>query len=167
MENSFQSINDSDRIWVYQAERSLSSEEVNIIQHSGNEFVATWATHGKPLRAEVIVLHQLFVIVVLDERQALASGCSIDKSLGWISVLGTQLHINFTDRMQVAWMDETKNIHAAPLPEFEALAERGELEADTLVFNNLVFNGREIKNNWLIPAKESWHNRYFPISLEN
>jgi hypothetical protein len=166
MENRFQSINDSDRIWIYQAERMLSNEEVMIIQESGNKFVTSWAAHGKPLRAEVIVLHQLFVIVSLDERQALATGCSIDKSLGWISALGNQLHINFMDRLQVAWLDEQKNIQLASLQEFEALAERTELDSDTLVFNNLVFNGEELRNNWLIPARESWHNRYFPVSYE-
>jgi len=167
MENRFQSINDSDRIWVYQAERKLSLEEVTIIQNSGNEFVTTWSAHGKQLRAEVIVLHHLFVIVSLDERQALATGCSIDKSLGWISTLGSQLHINFIDRLQVAWMDEQKMIYLASLSEFEALVGLGEIESDTLVFNNLVFNGEELKNNWLIPAKESWHNRYFPVSFQN
>jgi hypothetical protein len=166
METRFQSINDSDRIWIYQAERMLSTDEVTIIQKSGNEFVASWAAHGKQLRAEVIVLHNLFVIVSLDERQALATGCSIDKSLGWISALGAQLHINFIDRLQVAWLDEQKNIQLGSLNEFEALAERAEIESDTLVFNNLVFNGEELKNNWLIPAKESWHNRYFPVSHE-
>jgi hypothetical protein len=166
MENRFQSIDDSDRIWIYQAERILSPEEVTIIQKSGNEFVASWAAHGKQLRAEVIVLHNLFVIVALDERQAVATGCSIDKSVGWMSELGAQLHINFMDRLQVAWFDEQKIIQLASLQEFEALAERTELDSDTLVFNNLVFNGEELRNNWLIPASESWHNRYFPVSYE-
>jgi hypothetical protein len=31
----------------------------------------------------------------------------------------------------------------------------------TMVYNNLVFSGKELKNNWKIPAKESWHSRYF------
>ena len=65
MEIALQHIQDSDRIWVYQANRFLTEAEIELIQTSGNAFVASWATHGKPLRAEVSIVYNLFVIVYL------------------------------------------------------------------------------------------------------
>lgn len=161
MEEAFDHIQDSDRIWVYQANRFLTEVEIELIQTSGNAFVTSWATHGKPLRAHVAIAHNLFVIVSVDEEQAKASGCSIDKSVNWISTLGHDLHIDFLDRMQIAYKDEQNLVHIHPMNEFEHLAANGQIEPSTLVFNNLVFNGKELKNAWNIPAYESWHNRFF------
>jgi hypothetical protein len=161
MEKAFEHIQDSDRIWVYQSNRFLSEAEIELIQTSGNAFVASWATHGKPLRANVAITHNLFVIVSVDEEQAKASGCSIDKSVNWISTLGRDLHIDFLDRMQIAYKDERNIVQIHPMNEFEQLAANSQIESSTLVFNNLVFNGKELKNSWNIPASESWHNRFF------
>jgi hypothetical protein len=161
LEKVFGHIQDSDRIWVYQSNRFLTEVEIELIQTSGNAFVASWATHGKPLRANVAITHNLFVIVSVDEEQAKASGCSIDKSVNWISTLGRDLHIDFLDRMQIAYKDERNIVQIHPMNEFEQLAANGQIESSTLVFNNLVFNGKELKNAWNIPATESWHNRFF------
>ncbi len=161
MEIALQHIQDSDRIWVYQANRFLTEAEIELIQKAGKTFVASWATHGKPLRAEVAITHNLFVIVSVDEEQAKASGCSIDKSVNWISALGRDLHIDFLDRMQIAYKDEQNVVQILPMNEFEQLATDGQIESSTLIFNNLVFSGKELKNSWNIPASESWHNRFF------
>ncbi len=161
MEIALQNIQDSDRIWVYQANRFLTEAEIELIQTSGNAFVASWATHGKPLRAEVSIVYNLFVIVSVDEEQAKASGCSIDKSVNWISTLGRDLHIDFLDRMQIAYKDEHSIVRILPMNEFEQLAADGQIESSTLVFNNLVFSGKELNNSWNIPASESWHSRFF------
>jgi hypothetical protein len=32
---------------------------------------------------------------------------------------------------------------------------------NTLVFNNLVVNKAEFLSQWEVPAKDSWHARYF------
>ncbi len=161
MEIALQHIQDTDRIWVYQANRFLTEAEIELIRTAGNAFVASWATHGKPLRANVAIAHNLFVIVSVDEEQAKASGCSIDKSVNWISTLGRDLHIDFLDRMQIAYKVEQNVVRIHPMNEFEQLAANGQIESSTLVFNNLVFNGKELKNAWNIPASESWHNRFF------
>jgi hypothetical protein len=161
MEKAFDSIRDTDRIWVYQANRVLTEDESEYIQKSGMLFVSGWAAHGKPLRADVLVIRNLFVVVMVDEAQAKASGCSIDKSVSWINAIGQEFQIDFLDRMQIAWLDDNGSLQINPMAEFETLASKGQIESDTLVFNNLVFSGKELKNAWMIPAHESWHNRFF------
>ena len=167
METAFQHIEDSDRIWVYQANRVLSKEEIIAITDSGKMFVANWAAHGQPLRAEIMVLDNLFVVVMLDERQAMATGCSIDKSIGWITAMGLKLGVDFMDRTQVVWFDDNEQLQISSLDEFETLADQVQISSDTMVYNNLVFSGKELKNNWKIPAKESWHSRYFKEKFQD
>ncbi|MFM2285439.1 MAG: hypothetical protein RLZZ543_936 [Bacteroidota bacterium] len=161
MEKTFEHIRDTDRIWIYQSNRILTEDEVNVIKESGTLFVANWSAHGKKLRSDVMLLKNLFVIVMVDEEQAKATGCSIDKSVNWIASLGRDLHIDFLDRMQVAFMDEADHLQLVTMDEFESLAKSGQIDADTLVFNNLAFSGKELKNSWITPARESWHNRFF------
>jgi hypothetical protein len=167
METAFQNVQDSDRIWVYQAKRILSTEEITALTDSGKMFVTNWAAHGQPLRAEIIVINCLFVVVIIDERQAMATGCSIDKSIGWISAMGLKLGIDFMDRTQVAWYDDNEQLQISSLDEFETLANQGLISSDTMVYNNLVFSGKELKSNWLLPAKESWHSRYFSENIRS
>jgi hypothetical protein len=63
--------------------------------------------------------------------------------------------------MQIAYKDEQNVVRILPMNEFEQLATNGQIESSAFVFNNLVFNGKELKNSWNIPASESWHNRFF------
>lgn len=164
MKPLFETIQDTDRVWVYQSNRLLSEEEVEYITLSGQRFTASWAAHGKALRAQVQVVHNLFVVVNVDEMQAKASGCSIDSSVHWISALGKELHIDFFDRMRVAYLNKDSRIEIADAPEFEQLAHAGMIESDVYVFNNMVFSGKDIRNSWLVPATESWHSRFFEMA---
>jgi hypothetical protein len=161
MEN-FTHINDSDRVWIYQANRVLNNEEVGIIKASGNEFISSWAAHGKKLHAGVMVLHKLFVIVYMDEKQEKASGCSIDASVHWISALGEDLGINFLERTKVAYVNEEKTIELVTLEELEKRISLALFDENTEVFNNMVYSGKDLKHSWRSMLKNSWHSRYLP-----
>jgi hypothetical protein len=163
MKPLFETIQDTDRVWVYQANRLFTNEEAEFITLSGKRFTDSWAAHGKSLRAQVQVVHNLFVVVNVDEMQAKATGCSIDSSVHWVSSLGKELGIDFFDRMRVAYLDKDSRIEIADAAEFEHLAHSGMIESDVYVFNNMAFIGKDLRNSWLIPANESWHSRYFEV----
>ena len=57
-----------------------------------------------------------FVVVAVDEVQALASGCSIDKSVGFIKQLEMDLNLMLTDRMVVVF-ERDGAIHSTRLHE--------------------------------------------------
>jgi len=81
------------RLWVYKTARDLSHAEQNLVRDRGAAFTSSWAAHGSPLDAVVDVLHNRFVVLAVDEDQALASGCSIDKSVGFIKQLEHDLNL--------------------------------------------------------------------------
>ena len=72
------------RIWIYQSATILTAQQKSEIETKATFFIDDWTAHGKKLKATIEIFHNLFVVVFADEKQALASGCSIDKSLKFI-----------------------------------------------------------------------------------
>ena len=155
----FNKVPDHARVWVYQTDRNLSDAEVQYIQQTLDFQINNWAAHGTNLAGSVQVLHNRFVIVVVDEMQNQASGCSIDASTRWLKDLGAELNIDFFDR-SVAFLknDELQTIEIGKI---KSLVTDEILTSDTLIFNNLVPNIQEFKNNWNVKASDSWMKRYF------
>lgn len=164
MEKFLSEVSDTNRVWIYQANRFLSEQETAIVKQSALQFVQNWAAHGKKLSSGADVIENLFVVVHVDEAQAKASGCSIDSSVHWITALGKDLRIDFLGRTDVAYKDINDSLNLVKLNEFEDLVNRGEIDENTQVFNNMAFSGRDLKYSWLTTVKESWHSRYLPAS---
>ena len=146
------------RVWVYQSNRPLSEVEVKTIENSGLDFINNWTAHGASLKASFDVLYHRFVVLSVDEAQALASGCSVDKSVHFIKEVEKQLNLNFFDRMQVAYR-KGEEIAACSLFEFEKLALQNFVNASTIVFNNMVNTKFSFDTEWEVPLKQSWQSR--------
>jgi hypothetical protein len=146
------------RLWVYQSNRALSEPEIKSIQSEGEIFVNEWSAHGAALRASFEILYDRFVVIAVDEKQAMASGCSIDKSVHFIKDLEKKYILNFFDRMQVAYKKGDK-IEAVAFPEFEKLASNKSVDENTIVFNNMVASKTAFDTEWEVPLKKSWQSR--------
>ena len=147
------------RVWVYQSNRKLNDTEVTAIQKAGAAFIAEWAAHGASLKASFDVLDNLFVVIGVDEQQALASGCSIDKSVRFIKELEQQLNLNFFDRLRIAYVDNNE-IKTCGISTFEELAKSAKINHDTIVFNNMITTKAAFDSEWRVPAKNSWQKKY-------
>ncbi|HEX8515652.1 MAG TPA: ABC transporter ATPase [Bacteroidia bacterium] len=146
------------RVWVYQSNKALSADEVMAIREAGEKFISGWSAHGAALRASFDILYDRFVVIGVDEKQALASGCSIDKSVHFIKDLEQKLKLDFFDRMQVAYKD-ANDILACSLNEFEKLAKDNKVNEETIVFNNMVSSKTAFDKEWEVPLKQSWQSR--------
>lgn len=155
----FEKLPDYARVWVYQADKALNNAEQNHIQQVLEEQVNQWAAHGVPLVGSVQVLLNRFIVVAVDEVQNQASGCSIDASTRWLKELGTAMNLNFFDR-SVAYVDGDE-IKTVEMLKIKSLVAEGIIQADTIIFNNLVPNIGEFKTNWQVIASASWMKRYF------
>jgi hypothetical protein len=147
------------RVWVYQCERFLTPNEVHTITEEGKKFLSSWNTHGMPLRAELIVYENLFLIMVLDEAVTEASGCSIDQSMKFISEIENYTGCSLTNRMSVSlYVDDKMMI--TDLNQLSHLKEKGIINENTFVFDNLVDSLAKLRNNWRVKIGESWHARF-------
>jgi hypothetical protein len=156
--NSIKNMPPDARLWVYQNDRILSDEEVITIQKEGEKFISGWSAHGALLNASFEVLCNCFIVLAVDEQQALASGCGIDKSVHFIKQLEQQLHLNLFDRMKVAYRSGNE-IRIVSFNEFEKEALAKNVNEDTIVFNNVVSTKAAFDNEWELPLKKSWQSR--------
>lgn len=147
------------RAWVYKAARDLGQAEQRLIRERGAVFTASWAAHGAALDACVDVLHDRFVVVAVDEAQAQASGCSIDKSVGFIKQLEQDLNLMLTDRMVVV-VEREGRVQGVRLQELPSLLAEGLIGLDTIVFDDLVATVGDLRERFRVRLADSWMRRF-------
>lgn len=155
----FNELPDSSRIWIYQANRSFSDQELTEITHKLEEFITTWTAHGANLRASFEIRYKRFIILALDQQMNAATGCSIDASVHFIQQLEKDYQVDLLDKMNVSYK-QGEHIAYKTLTDFRKMAKDKAVSPKTIVFNNLVNNKEEYENSWEVPASESWHNRF-------
>ncbi|MFN0013596.1 MAG: ABC transporter ATPase [Saprospiraceae bacterium] len=146
------------RVWVYVSNRPLSDVEAQFVREALHDFTRQWTAHNQALRAAAEVFQNQFVILLVDETQAGASGCSIDKSTHVLEALGQKLGIDLFDRMRFAWV-ENDTLFFADRNGLVAGTESLAIQPDTLMVNTLVQTKRDLQEKWLVPFSQSWHRR--------
>ncbi|HVV54648.1 MAG TPA: hypothetical protein VHC47_04965 [Mucilaginibacter sp.] len=148
------------RVWIYQSDRELTDAEAKQIQAVLSRFATEWTAHNRQLKAGAEVRYNRFLILIVDESQAGASGCSIDKSVNFLKQMEQHFGISLFDRFNFAYREGEK-VLSAPRHEFEELIRSGRINNDSIVFNNLVPTLGELQTKWEVPFKESWHPQLF------
>jgi len=148
------------RVWIYQSDRKLTDAEVLQIQVQLDNFAKGWTAHNNQLTAGAEVRYNRFLILIVDENQAGASGCSIDSSVRFMKQLEQQFGINLFDRFNLAYRDGGEVV-SVPRHQFEELIKQGKINTETIVFNNLAQNVAELQTKWEVPFKNSWHVQLF------
>ena len=156
--NTYESMPDNSRVWIYQSNRPFQGEELNKIGEQISQFVHQWVSHNQALKAFGGLFHNQFVVLMVDESQAGASGCSIDSSVHFIKSLEANFEVNLFDRMNFAFL-QNDQVKTAQRTIFSELYQKQEIDDNTLVFNNLVKNKTEFESSWIVPLKDSWHVR--------
>jgi hypothetical protein len=162
MRIDFDLLSDNARIWIYQSSRNLTQEEIEAIRQMADNFVIEWTAHGNGLNAGSTILHDHFLILSVDEKINGASGCSIDASVRFIRQLENTFNINFLDRSKIAYLKDGA-IVLADLKLIKNEIHSRTITEDTLIFDNLVQTKGALKDQWLVPAKDSWMRKYFKL----
>ncbi len=153
------------RVWVYQANRNLTNQEAGTIIETLSAAIEGWEAHGQKLVASAKVFLNRFVVIAVDEDEALPSGCSIDKSTHWLKEIGIQLNIDFFDR-SVAYIDENNKIQTVSVADAKKAVLEQEIMGSTTVFDNLVETKAKWLSRWKIRADQSWLKRFF-VEIES
>ena len=156
---AFNTLPDSSRIWVYQASRSFTENELQEIRQELDAFIKEWTTHGSDLKAGYEIRYNRFIILALDQTETSASGCSIDASVHFIQQLEKKYNVELLDKMNVSYK-QGEFVAYKPLNDFKKMAKQKAVSKNTIVFNNLVTSKGEYLEHWEVPASESWHSRF-------
>ncbi len=158
---AFDDLPDDARLWVFTAARSLAPAERDELLANVDAFLDGWAAHGMPLRCARALRYDQFLLVAVDEHAAGASGCSIDALTQRLRGLEQRLGVSLLENAPVLYKDE-QTIRRVPRPEFAALAERGAVTPETIVFDNSVVTVGAVRHGkWETPARASWHGRAY------
>ncbi|MBC3846443.1 ABC transporter ATPase [Winogradskyella echinorum] len=155
----FNTLPEESRVWIYQANRSFSDNEIIQLKEQLNTFIEAWTAHGKDLEAGYKIVYKRFIVIALNQNLNTATGCSIDASVHFIQELEKQYNVDLMDKMNVSYK-QGEFIAYKPLIDFKKMAQQKAVSKNTIVFNNLVTNIAEFNNNWEVPASESWHSRF-------
>ena len=151
---------DESRVWIYQADKPFKEEDIPHVNEDIEAFCRQWTSHNQDLKAIGGVMHDLFVVLVVDETMASTSGCSIDKSVAFVKKLEQKYHCTLLERSNIAWLDEKEEIQIIPLNALKQAVGDGQISLNTRVFDNLVANRKDYIQRWTVPLGESWMKRF-------
>lgn len=146
------------RVWIYQSNQAFKKEDEPQVKNYIKQFVQQWVSHNRQLKAFGDLVHRHFVILMVDESQAGASGCSIDSSVRFVKGLQAEYGVDLFDRMTFTYLDGDQVV-TADRATFAAKYQAGEITDDTLVFDTLVDNKLKFETGWIKPLGQSWHKR--------
>jgi hypothetical protein len=149
------------RLWVFAAESPLTGAPADELLSHVDAFVRSWKAHGAPLTAARDWRYDRFLLIGVDERAAGVSGCSVDALTHTLRELQGTLGMNLLETAPVFYRDGD-TIRRANRSEFKARADRGEVDASTVVFDNTVETVGALLR-WETPAGASWHAKAFPL----
>ena len=144
----FENLHSESKVWIYSSDRELTPNEVDFLQNEANTFVNDWAAHGSGLKANALVYKGRFLILAVDESEVNASGCSIDTSVKFIKAVGSELKVDFFNRMNLVITkdsEELESVHVSELKNY----------LDFKVFNPMITSLKELRSEWLIPVEQS------------
>lgn len=160
MVTTYNDLHPSSKVWIFQSPSTIDEAQIAHIKGALHAFLEDWTAHNMSLKTFGDVLHDRFIVLMVDETYTHASGCSVDKMTRFIQELGNHHGIDLLDRMEVAYLTSEKEVKTSHLNQLSAKIATGEIDSETLVFNNLVANKSDFEHQWMVKISDSWHKRF-------
>jgi hypothetical protein len=110
--------------------------------------------------------YNFFIVLIVDQDSATATGCSIDSSVKLMKDIEQTYSVDLFDRFNMAYkIDE--QVFVATKEDFETLITIKKITPETIVFNNLVQNLAEYEQKWEVKIADSWHQHIFAEQLNS
>jgi hypothetical protein len=143
------------KVWIYQANRLFTISEALQIEEMLHSLVAHWKSHGTPVKGYANLFFGQFIILMADEAATGVSGCSIDSSVRIIQQIEKQFGVEMFNWQNLAFIVKDK-VQVIPRQQFSYALENNFITPQTLFFNNIVADKKDLEKNWIIPINESW-----------
>jgi hypothetical protein len=96
------------RVWVFIGARALDATESQWVNEQLSAFTNSWQTHGKAMNATGFVFAHHALVIVANEEGVQASGCSMDKINHLVRQMGSELGVDYFERMNtLVWDNNT------------------------------------------------------------
>jgi hypothetical protein len=151
------------KVWVYASNRILTEQEQAEIKAAGDSFTQSWTAHNNQLRASFAILHNVFMVLMVDENHNEVSGCGIDKSVHFMQDLDKTHQLDVFNRLRLElWQNESVII--TNKQKLSVMLQEGAVNEQTPFFNKTVTTKKQFDEQFQIPLSESW---VFPSLIAN
>jgi hypothetical protein len=143
----FPELSGNSKVWIYTLERPLDKTEESFTRDSLNQFISSWAAHGKGLLGKADVIEQRFIIIAVDESNTIASGCSIDEQVRFLKLLSSELEVDFFNRTIFYTVEKEAIINSDLIDLFK--------NPEALFFDTMFTNLKDLRAGFLKEVKDS------------
>lgn len=151
---------ESSKVWIYQSSNLILISEALKLETMIHEFTQNWKSHGTPVKGFATLLFGRFLVLMADETATGVSGCSTDSSVHFVRAVEQAFNTEMFDRTKLAFSINDK-VEVIPMQQLPYAIENGFITENTLYFNNTILNKKDLLENWITPAGETWLKKYF------
>jgi hypothetical protein len=152
----FESLPDSSRIWIFGSDRPVTGSAAEKLLAEVDQFLDAWRAHGEPLRCSRLWTDNRFLVIGVDQSGANASGCSIDGLFRRLQQLEGTIGAGLVGGGRVYYRDHSGAAQSVDRADFDKLVARGEVGADTVVFDTSITDLGEWRAGFERPARKTW-----------
>lgn len=156
---AFAALPDSARCWVFSAAAPVIGAAAETLLAQLDEQLTTWRAHGAPLVCGRDWRDDRFLAVAVDEAATGASGCSIDAMFHALAAMERDIGTTLVGNGRVYWRDAQGVVHVSDRPGFRTAAQRGDITADSPVFDTSITTVGAWRRDFEKSAAASWHAR--------
>ena len=160
----FEKLPDNARVWVYGADRGIGGNAEKTLLAEVDNYLTDWKAHGMPLTAARDWRENRFLTIAVDQNQAGASGCSIDGLFRTLKSLEQKVGAGIVTSGLIFYRDKQGEIRAVSRDDFGEAGARGEVDADTQVFDLSVTTLGGWRARFSSRAGDSWHSVLLPAN---
>jgi len=154
---TFDKLPDDARVWVFGTAAPVDEVDAGTLLAAADAFLLQWHAHGHPLTAAREWRDERFLVIGVDQNREGASGCSIDGLFRTLQGLERAIGTSLVGGGRVFFRDRLRLVHSVTRQEFEAMAARGEVGADTPVFDITTTSAGAYRTAFERPASTGWH----------
>lgn len=142
------------RVWVFASDRPIEGEQAELLLGAVDQYLAEWKAHGQALTCARAWRDGRFLAIAVDQRDAFASGCSIDGMFRVLQQLQQRLGASLVGGGRVFYRRADGSIACVDRNDFGELDVAG----TTLVFDQTVATVADWRTRFETQAANSWHS---------
>lgn len=153
----FESLPDDARVWVFASDRPIAGADERRLLEAVDGYLSRWKAHGEPLTVARALTEQRFLTIAVDQRDAHASGCSVDGLFRTLREIERDVGASLVGAGRVHFRASDGTIQSVERGDFADLAAAGRVAADTPVFDPTVTTLGDWRARFETRVGESWH----------
>ena len=151
-------------MWIFAAGEPLTGDNADALLAATDDYLDSWQAHGLPLTCARDWRDDRFLAIGVDQRDAHASGCSIDGLFRVLQRLEPALGTSLVVGGRVFYRDADGTIACASRADFATRAQAGSIADATPVFDTSITVASAYRERFEQPAAASWHAALLPTS---